>query len=65
MQKLKLDVDTLRVESYEPSQAPEAVEGTVHAHASLTRLGQQTCGGISCDYACITYYDNTCRYVCA
>jgi hypothetical protein len=65
MKKLKLAVDTLHVESYEPSRAPEGDEGTVQGYASLTRLGQQTCGGISCDYACITYYDNTCRNVCA
>lgn len=65
MKKLKLEIDTLRVESYEASQAPLEDEGTVQGYASLTRLGQQTCGGISCDYACITYYDNTCRYVCA
>lgn len=65
MKKLKLDVDSLRVESYEPSRATEAGEGTVQGYASLTRPGQQTCGGISCDYVCITYYDNTCRNVCA
>ena len=65
MKKLKLEIDTLRVESYEASQELLEDEGTVQGYASLTRLGQQTCGGISCDYACITYYDNTCRYVCA
>lgn len=64
MKKLKLELDALRVDSYEPSQAPAVVEGTVYGN-SFTRLGQQTCGGISCDYACITYFDNTCRDVCA
>jgi len=62
--KLKLQMDDLRVESYETSRAPQSSAGTVHGHESFTRLGQQTCGGISCDYACITYYDDTCRNVC-
>lgn len=63
--KLKLPMDDLRVESYETSHASHAAEGTVHGHQVISRLGEQTCGGISCDYACITYYDYTCRYVCA
>ncbi|HSU13551.1 hypothetical protein [Longimicrobium sp.] len=65
MKKLKLSLDALHVESYEPSRAPQAAEGTVHGHESFSRLGQQTCGGMSCDYACVTLYDNTCRNVCA
>ena len=64
MKKLKLPVDALRVESYETSRASQAAEGTVHGHA-FTRFGERTCGGMSCDYACITLYDYTCRYVCA
>jgi hypothetical protein len=63
MKKLKLQLDALRVESYETARSADAVTGTVHAH--FTRLGEPTCGGISCDYACITYYDHTCRLVCA
>jgi hypothetical protein len=65
MQKLKLQMDDLRVESYATSRAPHAAEGTVHGHEAFTRLGEQTCGGMSCDYACVTLYNNTCRYVCA
>lgn len=64
MKKIKLQLDALRVESYETSHASDDLAGTVHAH-EWTRFGEQTCAGISCDYACITYYDHTCRYVCA
>jgi hypothetical protein len=64
MKKIKLQLDTLQVESYETSRDSDDRAGTVHAH-SWSRLGDPTCGGISCDYACITYYDDTCRYVCA
>jgi hypothetical protein len=71
MNKMKLEIDSLTVESFQTSRpAPEvqasradAARGTVRAHG-WTRLGDQTCGGVSCDYACITYYDDTCRYVC-
>ncbi len=62
MKKLKLQPDALRVESYETMRPAPADAGTVHAH--VTRLGQPTCGGVSCDYACITYYDHTCNAVC-
>jgi hypothetical protein len=63
MKKLKVDVDALMVETFEVSRADRATQGTVLAHA-WTRF-DPTCAGISCDYACITYYDNTCRNVCA
>ncbi len=65
MKKLKLQMDALRVESYETSRTTQAATGTVHAHDSFSRFGDPTCGGISCDYACVTYYDYTCRLVCA
>ena len=49
MKKLKLAMDDLRVESYETSRASQAAAGTVHGHAAFTRIGEQTCGGMSCD----------------
>ncbi|HEY0018098.1 MAG TPA: hypothetical protein VGC13_17410 [Longimicrobium sp.] len=61
MKKLKLD--SLSVETFRTSRAEDATRGTVQAH-DWTRLGEQTCGGMSCDYACITVYDDTCRNVC-
>jgi hypothetical protein len=73
MNKMKLEIDSLMVESFQTSRpAPEAqasradaaARGTVRAHG-WTRLGDQTCGGESCDYACITLYDATCVRVCA
>ena len=67
MKKLKLELDALHVESYETSRSSKVLTGTVNAHGGFawSRLGEQTCGGMSCDYACVTLYDNTCRYVCA
>lgn len=64
MNKLKLIVDDLRVESFDASRASEEARGTVRAH-DWSRIGEQTCGGMSCDYACVTLYDHTCRRVCA
>jgi hypothetical protein len=64
MKKLKMIADDLRVESFDASRAGEGARGTVRAH-DWSRFGEQTCGGMSCDYACITVYDDTCRDVCA
>ena len=62
MHKLKLD--TLSVETFESSPADSMTRrGTVQAH-DWSRLGEQTCGGMSCDYACVTVYDDTCHNVC-
>jgi hypothetical protein len=63
MKKIKLQLDALRVESYETLRGSEAAGGTVHAH-DFTRLGDRTCGGISCDYDCVTYYEHTCGEEC-
>ena len=62
MHKLKLE--SLSVETFETSRVEGATRGTVRAHA-WSRFGEQTCGGMSCDYACVTLYDYTCRNVCA
>jgi hypothetical protein len=64
MQKRKLDLAALRVDAFETSRADFAIRGTVRAH-DWSRLGEQTCGGMSCAYACVTLYDYTCRNVCA
>ncbi|WP_420129210.1 hypothetical protein [Longimicrobium sp.] len=61
MNKLKLE--SLSVETFETAGTENRTRGTVQAHA-WSRLGEQTCGGMSCDYACITVYDYTCRNVC-
>jgi hypothetical protein len=67
MQKRKLDIDHLRVDSFETGDAAE-VRGTVHAHATEpTACNQATCGfrtcwdscdinatcGLSCNPSCI------------
>ena len=65
MKKLKLQLDALRVESYETARSA-AAPGTVHAHDDtiITRLGDPTCGGNTCNYACNTHFGETCQYVC-
>lgn len=62
MKKLKLE--SLCIETFVTARTDNATRGTVRAH-DWSRLGEQTCGGMSCDYACITLYDDTCRSVCA
>jgi hypothetical protein len=62
MHKLKLE--NLSVESFEPSRPEGATRGTVRGH-DWSRLGEDTCGGMSCDYVCITVYDHTCPNICA
>ena len=53
MRKLKLDTDTLRVESFVAQAAP-AGEGTVHAHAT-----PYTYCGNTCAATCATHCDCT------
>ncbi|HEX8696677.1 MAG TPA: hypothetical protein VF746_29940 [Longimicrobium sp.] len=36
MKKLKLEIDTLRVDSFAPAAAPEEPRGTVAGHAATT-----------------------------
>jgi hypothetical protein len=57
MKKLKLE--SLAVETFETDRPEGATRGTVAAYG-WTRAQDQTCAGISCDYACITVYDHTC-----
>ena len=65
MKKLTLDVEELMVETFEPSRTERGDRGTIRAH-EWSRLGHdETCGGISCDYACITVYDDSCNNICA
>jgi hypothetical protein len=67
MKPLKLQLDALRVESYETSPSAGVTTGTVHAHDGtiITRLGDPTCGGTTCNYGCNTHFGDTCQYVCA
>lgn len=59
----KLRLESLSVDTFETSRTDHATRGTVWAHA-WTRF-DPTCGGMSCDYVCITMYDDTCQDVCA
>jgi hypothetical protein len=57
MKKLKLE--SISVETFETVRLEGTTGGTVAAYG-WTRVQDQTCAGISCDYACITVYDHTC-----
>ena len=55
MQKLMLDPDALRVESFATSRADDA-RATVHAHSWTV----YTCPSPSCGVVCRTRYDTPC-----
>lgn len=67
MRKLKLEVDSLRVESFASVTKDAEEQGTVHAHASapnaclpptdsvLEQTCAYTCAGLSCIYTCAIY----------
>ena len=52
MRKLKLDTDTLRVESFATPAAP-ADEGTVHGHADKRVTFGLSCQNSNCNSACV------------
>jgi len=57
MNKLKLNLDRLQVETFEPASASEAERGTVHGHWSQ----RGTCDGraATCQVASCTAYCGT------
>jgi hypothetical protein len=63
MHKLKLE--SLSVETFEPSGEDSAARGTVRAHDWTNYYYDPTCGGLSCQVACRTRYQNTCETACA
>lgn len=44
MKKIKLDVETLTVESFETRESAEAVKGTVRGHEDFTGYSECDCG---------------------
>lgn len=60
MKKMKLDVETLRVESMEAAPAA-AGAGTVRAHAPTDPTYEMTCTG---DCNTLQYGVESCWYVC-
>lgn len=60
MSKLKLQVETLSVESFSPGAAETVEKGTVHAQGQPTRGNDETCQR-TCD--CVTSYE-TCLEPC-
>lgn len=65
MKKLKLE--SLSVESFETLQSDDATRGTVRGQDGSVYTYdqyQQTCGGLSCQVACRTRYQNTCDTGC-
>lgn len=77
MRKLKLDADTLRVESFAPASEAEERRGTVRGHdftelatcnfrhwtCGITCNGGSACGGDTSN--CPNTYAQTCFPVCA
>jgi hypothetical protein len=63
MPRLRLVPEQLEVTSFAPVPF-RSPAGRELERAAFTRLGEKTCGGVSCDYACITYFDPTCPNVC-
>lgn len=66
MGRLRLEVDALRVESFETASGDSAPAGTVHGHAPPpTRRNEITCGA-TCDNdpMCIVTDDPTCLEPC-
>jgi len=59
MARLRLVPEHLEVTSFMPVPA-----GRELSQAAFTRFGEQTCGGMSCDYVCKTKFDATCLSVC-
>jgi hypothetical protein len=60
MPRFRLVPEQLEVTSF-TSVTPAALE---LERAAFTRFGEQTCGGMSCDYACKTKFDATCPNIC-
>ena len=68
MKKLKLDLNELRVASFETSREDEAARGTVHARGPMHGAAlagaitwvEVTCNVPSCYVACRTRYDTPC-----
>lgn len=59
MKKLKLEIDSLEIESFSTAAGQEPA-GTVEAHATRN---QNTCGA-TCDASCFGSCDHTCDYTC-
>ena len=71
MQKLRLGLDSIRVVSFQTSQAQADTHGTVCAHGKVGGAERaywtqwdRTCGGVSCDVVCRTRYGVTCDINC-
>lgn len=64
MRKMKLEIDTLDVQSFPTDDPRVEARGTVEAREASRTFGISHCtcpgNGISCGYACITVYDPDC-----
>lgn len=69
MKKLALNVDELRVDSFDTASIPD-VRGTVNGHYTIDTTCVQTCTTCqnscrgTCDWSCQGSCDNTCQYTC-
>ena len=70
MKKLKLNLDEIKVESFETNTIKSMVEGTVHGNVSGKNPAETcltcayTCEGVTCVYTCANTCPNTCGYTC-
>lgn len=63
MEKLKLELESLRVDSFDTVRPTLELRGTVRANEGSVYTYdyyQATCGGVSCQYVCRTRYDTPC-----
>lgn len=63
MKKVRLDLEALAVDTFEPAAREDDGRGTVRAHSDTdTAWGEYTCAGFgSCYYKCIgTVFGGTC-----
>lgn len=61
MRKVKLNLDSLAVDSFTPDSTRGEYAGTVHAYAN-TRGNGNTCNNFSCQLGCT--YDQSCYNPC-
>ena len=61
MKKVKLDLDVLKVDSFETAARTEQKKGTVFGHATLVCTEQFTCTSCASDYS---MQDNSCGATC-
>lgn len=63
MKKLKLNIDDLKVESFETNNNTEQKEGTINGFAINTKGNGDSCS-LTCHDTCLTCEQHTCLNTC-